>query len=244
METTSLKDLLREHIELKGLTPKKIADMTGIPERYIMTLLEGTDEYLPPSPYVHGYITKLSDILNFDKETVWRLYQKESILRHSGNMDRLPNNRFAIQPFSLKWLATGIISITIIIYLGSNIYDILTPPQLAITMPATENSVTAQPTIILQGKTNPAYTIAINGGEVYIEKDGTFKKELELREGLNTVEFYAKKFLGKETRVIRYIVYTPSALTEQGEPASTEQNKAAPTETIEKNDQSTDNKPP
>ena len=41
METTSLKELLREHIELKGLTPKKIADLTGIPDRYIEMLLEG-----------------------------------------------------------------------------------------------------------------------------------------------------------------------------------------------------------
>ncbi len=227
METTSLKDLLREHIELKGFTPKKIADMAGIPERYIMTLLEGTDEYLPPAPYVHGYITKLSDILNFDKETVWRLYQKESVLRHAGNMDRLPNNRFAIRPFNLTWLFLGVIGVALIAYLVSNIYGILIPPELTITVPASEQSTTAQPTIILQGKTDPSYTMAINSSEVYIEKDGTFKKELTLQEGLNTVEFYAKKFLGKETHIIRSIIYTPPA----------------PLETIQKNEQNTSNKP-
>ena len=214
METTSLKDLLREHIELKGLTPKKIADMTSIPERYIMTLLEGTNEYLPPTPYVHGYIAKLAEILDFDKETVWRLYQKESILRHSGNMDRLPNNRFAIRPVKRAWLFGGIIAVALLAYLGSNIWSILTPPLLTITVPATENSTTAQPTIILQGNTDPAYTVAINGSEVYIEPNGSFKKEVVLQEGLNTVEFSAKKLLGKETRIIRYIIYTPPPLVE------------------------------
>lgn len=213
METTSLKDLLREHLELKGLTPKKIADMTSIPERYIMTLLEGTDEYLPPAPYVHGYITKLSGILNFDKETVWRLYQKESLLRRAGNEDRLPGNRFAVKPFNRAWLFGTVIIGAGAAYLIFNLYSIVTPPTLRITVPADENSATAQQTIILQGVTNPAYTLAVNGSEVYIEKNGSFQKEFPLQEGLNTVIFVAKKFLGKETRVMRSIMYTPPPLS-------------------------------
>lgn len=239
METTSLKDLLREHLELKGLTPKKIADMTSIPERYIMTLLEGTDEYLPPAPYVHGYITKLSGILNFDKETVWRLYQKESLLRRAGNEDRLPGNRFAVKPFNRAWLFGTVIIGAGAAYLIFNIYAILTPPALTITIPASENSATAQPTIILQGTTNPAYTLAVNGSEVYIEKNGSFQKEFPLQEGLNTVLFVAKKFLGKETRVVRYIVFTSPPTIESQTDAKIKTN----IHTTQKNEQSTSTNP-
>lgn len=217
METASLKELLREHIELKGLTPKKIADMTGIPDRYIEMLLEGDASRLPPSPYVHGYIAKLSGILNFDKDTMWRLYQKESQLTKSGYADRLPNNRFAIRGISRGWIITICIVIIFLIFGGYNIYGIISSPELIITVPASDGSTVAQETILLQGKTNAAYTVTINDSEVYVAKDGSFQKEIQLQEGINTIEFTVRKFLGKKTNVVRRIIYAPSTPT----PAST-----------------------
>ncbi len=208
METTSLKDLLREHIELKGLTPKKIADLAGIPERYVEILLQGDAAKLPPAPYVHGYITKLSAILNFDKDTMWRLYQKESLLRRSGDRDRLPDNRFAARPISRIVATVGALIAIALAYFGYAAYGAFAPPELIITVPASESSTVAQRVILLQGKTNPAYTITINSSEIYVDSDGGFQKELQLQEGLNTVAFVAKKFLGRETRAVRYIMYT------------------------------------
>jgi len=207
METASLKELLREHIELKGLSPKKIADMTGIPDRYIEMLLEGDTSKLPPSPYVHGYIAKLSGLLNFDKETMWRLYQKESSLTKSGRDDRLPNNRFAVHGISRGWAVGIFVAVACILFGGYNIYGIVAAPELVITVPASEGSTVAQETILLQGKTDPSYVVTINGSEVYVGKDGLFQKELQLQEGINTVEFVVRKFLGKETHVVRHIVY-------------------------------------
>lgn len=209
METTSLKDLLREHIELKGLTPKKIADLAGIPERYIDMLLEGDATKLPPAPYVHGYIAKLSAILNFDKETMWRLYQKESLLSRSGMNDRLPNNRFASRTITRTGTVVVLALGAIIAYGAYAAYGAFMAPKMAITVPINETSEVAQPTIMLQGKTDPAYTVQVNGSEVYVDTDGDFRKELQLREGVNMVEFTAKKFLGRETRILRTIIYSP-----------------------------------
>lgn len=211
METASLKELLREHIEIKGLSPKKIADMTGIPDRYIEMLLQGDTSKLPPSPYVHGYIAKLSGILNFDKDTMWRLYQKESSLTKSGRNDRLPNNRFAVKGISRGWAVGGFLLVALVLFGGYNIYGIIASPELVITVPASDNSTVAQETILLQGKTDPAYVVTVNGSEVYVGKDGLFQKEIQLQEGVNTVEFAARKFLGKETRVLRNIVYVVPA---------------------------------
>lgn len=207
MENASLKNLLREHIELKGFTPKKISELTSIPERYIHALLEGNDAHLPPSPYVHGYITKLSAVLNFDQETMWRLYQKEAVLRSAGQYDRLPNNRFAIKSLERKWMVGGIIGIILLAYLGFNLYDILTPPRLAIIVPAEESITVNREVVIIKGAADPSYTLTINGSEVPIDKDGLFEKEYALQPGGNSIEFIAKKFLGKELRIIRTIVY-------------------------------------
>ncbi len=208
METASLKELLREHIELKGLSPKKIADMTGIPDRYIEMLLEGDTSKLPPAPYVHGYIAKLSGILNFDKDTMWRLYQKESSLTKSGRDDLLPKNRFAVRSISRGWTLAGFIIVACVLFGGYNIYGIIASPELVITIPASDNSTVAQETILLQGKTDPAYIVTVNGSEVYVGKDGLFQKEIQLQEGINSVEFVVRKFLGKEARIVRNILYT------------------------------------
>lgn len=215
METASLKDLLREHIELKGLTPRKIADLAGIPERYIDMLLEGDARKLPPAPYVHGYITKLSAILNFDKETMWRLYQKESSLSRSGMNDRLPNNRFASRTITRGGTAIVLVLGAAVAYGAYAAYGALVTPDMEITVPINESSEVAQPTIMLQGTTDPAYTVKVNGSEVYVEADGDFRKELQLQEGLNTVEFTAKKFLGRETRIVRTIIYSPRETEEE-----------------------------
>ncbi len=223
METASLKELLREHIELKGLTPKKIADMTGIPDRYIEMLLDGDASRLPPSPYVHGYIAKLSGILNFDKDTMWRLYQKEAPLTRSGREDRLPNNRFAMRRVSHAWVVTLVVILVVVAFGGYNIYGILTPPAVIITVPASDNSTVAQKTILLQGKTDATYTVTINGSEVYVGPDGSFQKELQLQEGVNGVEFVVRKFLGKETHIVRHIVYAPPPSLPQLGPASPSQ---------------------
>jgi hypothetical protein len=170
-------------------------------------LLEGDTSKLPPSPYVHGYIAKLSGILNFDKETMWRLYQKESALMKSGRDDRLPNNRFAVRGMR-RGLAAGAFILAAVIMFGVyNAYDAFTAPELVITVPASDNSTVAQETILLQGRTDPSYVVTINGSEVYVGQGGLFQKEIRLDEGINTVEFSARKFLGKETKIIRNIVY-------------------------------------
>ena len=236
METTSLKDLLREHIELKGLTPRKIADLAGIPERYIDMLLEGDAAKLPPAPYVHGCITKLSAIHNFDKETMWRLYQKESLLSRSAVNDRLPNNRFASRAITRTGTAIVLALGAIVTYGGYAAYGALMRPAMTITVPINESSEVAQPTIMLQGTTDPAYTVKVNGSEAYVEADGDFRKELQLQEGRNTVEFTAKKFLGRETRIVRTIIYSlreTEETPEEGEPIKKPNGKNNATSTEE-----------
>ena len=209
MENATLKDLLKEHMELKGLSLKKVSETTGIPERYMEALVEGKNNNLPPSPYVRGYINKLANLLDFDKESIWRLYKEEAALHSSGAWDKLPNNRFAIKSLNKKWLIIGVVAVFLTLYLSTNVYEMLRKPNLEITDPIEESFISETPNIILKGKVDSSNTLTINGEEVYVEKNGNFSKEQNLQPGLNTVEFVAKKFLGKESRVIRQIIYQP-----------------------------------
>ncbi len=208
MEKADFRDLFKEHIESKGFNIKKLAELTGIPERYIEALATGQGQtLLPPAPYVRGYLSKLSLVLDFDKEAMWRLYQDDSRIHRSGQTDKLPSNRFAVKTLNKRWLIGGLASLFLFFYLGINVYQMFNAPTLKIIFPATETLVWSQPSIILRGVVESANTLTINGIEVYVSKDGNFEKDYSLLPGLNTIEFIAKKFLGRENKVVRQVIY-------------------------------------
>lgn len=215
MEKTNFRDLFKEHLELKGLNSKKLAELTGIPERYIEALTEGQDKNLPPAPYVRGYIYKLSLILDFDKESMWRLYQSDARIHRSGQTDRLPSNRFAVKTINKKWLMGILVGTFLVLYLGTNVYQMFNAPNIRINFPATETLVWKNPSITLRGIAESINTLTINGVEVYVSKDGKFEKSYSLQPGLNTLEFVAKKFLGRETKILRQVIYAEEQGTEE-----------------------------
>ena len=49
MDSASFKDFLQEYVDIKGLSLKKVSDLTGVPERYIEAMLEGNNQALPPA---------------------------------------------------------------------------------------------------------------------------------------------------------------------------------------------------
>ena len=206
MENANFHDLLKEHVELKGFTAKKLAELTSIPERYITALLDGQDRVLPAAPYVRGYIAKLSSVVDLDKDAMCRLYQSAARVQRSGQLDRLPSNRFVIKTIDKRWLIGGLVGLFLVFYLGTNVYQMFNAPDLKIIFPSAESLIWESPTITLRGILDSVNILTINGVEVYVGRDGKFEKEYTLQPGLNTIEFIAKKFLGKETKVVRQII--------------------------------------
>lgn len=215
MENAAFKDFLQEYADIKGLSPKKISDLTGVPERYIEALLAGDSPNLPPPPYVRGYISKLALVLDFDKEEMWRLYKKEFNLTGSGASDTLPINRFAIKKINKKMALVIFVVLLFLIYLGWNFNKFLGLPALELIYPASENLIVAQPLVSVEGKTDINNKLTINGVEIYVDDDGHFQKDFSLDPGLNTVEIIASKLLGRESKTIKKIIYQPVEETNQ-----------------------------
>lgn len=212
-EIKSLKELIQEQVELKGLSAARLQQLTGIPERFLQALLQGEFNKMPAAPYVRGYLMKISEILNLNGEEIWRHYKKETEVKTSGAADRLPENRFAIKTVKNKkgviiWTA---IAIAMIVYLVFNINRILGRPSITITIPSSEISMTTYPAVTLTGKIDPKDTLKINGQEITVNKNGEFEKTHSLQLGLNNFEFSIKRFLGKETNVARQIIYQPQS---------------------------------
>ena len=203
----NLKTLLDEALELKNVNHEKLAEITGIPERYIWAIQNLDMEKLPAAPYVRGYIKKISEVLRLNHDELWELYKIEIKLKQSGAQDKLPANRFAINHVSKQ---TKFISLTIILltaYLVINLNRLIGEPSLEIIYPQDLIVAVSTNPILVSGNMEQRDKLTINDEEIFVNTDGIFLKEYYLQPGLNTIEFKAKRLLGREKTVLRKVLY-------------------------------------
>ena len=206
MEKT-LENILREQLQLKGISIQKLRQHTGIADRYLHALLEGKHEKLPPAPYTRGYLMKIATALDLNGEELWNLYKNGSGVKSSGPLDRLPGNRFALKKINKGWMIGGIVGIVIIFYVIVNAGRFVGTPSLTITNPKEATTIVNEDTILLTGTINPNDKLIIGGEEVTPNTEGSFEYPYKLEVGLNQIEFSVKKFLGKERKEIKQVVY-------------------------------------
>lgn len=205
----TLKELLTETMDLRGLNIERLSALTNIPKRHLAAFCGGDFKNLPAAPYVRGYLVKLAETLGVDGDLFWRAYQSEHSPKTSGAFDKLPSNRFAIKRFNKKVAVVAIVSLFVIIYLAWRINEFWGVPTIEIISPAADGLIVNSPTIKLAGRINSADKLTVNGEEIVSDSGGRFEKEFALQPGINTAEFKVKKILGKETKIIRQIIYQP-----------------------------------
>jgi hypothetical protein len=210
MEHKDFRTILNDLMEQKNLTAKRLAELTNIPERFIEALQKMDIKNLPAIPYVRGYLKKLSEILHLNYEELRALYEKELIHRASGASDKLPANRFAIQSFKKKGVIISVVILTLLLYILINVPSFFGLPPLEVSYPNSPTTIVTNPVIVLEGKFNPKDKLTINNKEQLGDANGQFRVTFNLQPGLNTVEFKVKRFLGRETQIIRQILYQPS----------------------------------
>ena len=204
-----LKTLLNETLELRNINHEKLAELTGVTERYLWAIQNLEIDKLPSAPYVRGYLKKISEVLRLNHDEIWELYKKELDHKQSGAFDTLPSNRFAIKQLSRREIFFGALGIILALYLLLNARQLIGRPNLVIVNPETSVTATPDEKIILFGKLEQRDKLTINGEEVFISRDGNFSKEYSLQPGLNTIEFKASRLLGKEVTIIKEIIYQP-----------------------------------
>ena len=192
-------------MESKGMDAGKLADLTDVPQRFIVSLVDGDFKNLPSEPYIRGYLFKVAGVLDADPNFLWRSFRQSSEIHSSGSADLLPANRFSLQRISSKKVWIVLIVLIVLGFLGFRVDSILGMPTLEITLPET----TTSQTINVTGKVNPGDTLTLNNEVVYPDERGQFEKEVQLETGLNTLEFRAKRFLGRETRIVKQVFYQP-----------------------------------
>lgn len=212
-EDITFEEFLAARMREKGLSAKRLSEMTGIAPAHLENLISGHFDVLPSAPYFRGYLIRLGKTLDFDGEAWWKRIQKGTPARRSGPSDALPSNRF-MKRDAQKWIwVTGIIVLLVVLYLAFELSRIIGKPVLTVTTPPQTPYITASSTLTLAGVVQGADTLYLsNGGassseEIMVSPDGTWQKSVLLQGGPNAFRLTAKKFLGSETTVTEEVIY-------------------------------------
>lgn len=210
----TFEQFFAEKIKERGVSLKKLSEMTGIAPAHIENLLRGDFENMPSAPYFHGYLLRIGEALGFDGEEWWVRLRKEGVVKNSGELDTLPRNRFIKQspPNYLWWIGAGVI---VLIYLAFQAPHIFGNPVLTVLSPSANPYITGSSTMTLAGTVSDAnslYLVSADGEEeqIIIAADGSWQKGVLLGAGPNSFEILAKKFLGGATSVTEQIFYQVS----------------------------------
>jgi cytoskeletal protein RodZ len=207
--TITFEQFFADRIKEKGISLKKLADVTGIAPAHIESLLRGDFDNMPSAPYFRGYLLKLGEELNFDGEEWWRLLKKNGIVKNSGSTDTLPHNRFLRQaPPKYLWAIGAVILLAI--YFAFQAPHIFGRPTLTVTFPDATPYTTTSSTLVLSGMVTNADALYLNDTqEIPVASGGAWQETVLLGAGPNPFKITAKKFLGGTTDVTEVILYEP-----------------------------------
>jgi transcriptional regulator with XRE-family HTH domain len=208
-EEIPFEKIFTERLKQKGISIKKLAEVTGIARNHLENIASGNFKDMPSAPYFRGYLIRIGKVLDFDGETWWEEIKKGSVVKKSGIKDTLPENRFTKKrPMRLIWI--GAVIIIVIVYAVLRFAQISGKPGIALVFPAQNPYNASSPEITLQGTITNADSLSVNGDGVPITAGGAWQKDVLLQNGLNTFALSAKKFLGGESDVVEQILYTPA----------------------------------
>jgi cytoskeletal protein RodZ len=209
-EEINFQTFFAAKIKDRGISLKKLSEVTGIAPGHLEAMIHGRFDDLPSAPYVHGYLVRLGKALDFDGEAWWERVKKEGFAKNSGPDDNLPTNRF-IRKSPAKFVWMGVAAILIIIYLAFQIPILFGKPSLAITFPSQNPYTTTTSTLTIEGTVQGANSLSLNSDSITVAQDGSWQETVLLQNGLNTFDISAKRLLGGSNNITEQIFYQGSA---------------------------------
>lgn len=111
-----------------------------------------------------------------------------------------------ITPKKIVFFLFVLFFVLVALYFWREICFLVRPPSLEVFQPPAD-IVVNQEKFEVVGKTTPFAHLTLNGEELYLDKDGGFRKEIALSGGLNTLKIEAKNRFGKTNTIIRKIIF-------------------------------------
>ena len=210
-DNLKLNDYLIQRRKFLKISFSDLAHRTSIPIRHLKKIEKGEWCDLPPGVYVKGFLKKYAQAVGLDEGELAVRYESEwqNICLVPGVSKKISNgSRFGfLNQISFRRAIIGLMALFILSYLAWQFEPILEHPKLVLNSPVSEDISATSPSLTLEGQITPGSILTINNEQVYAEENGKFKKEVELLPGLNVLEIKAVSRFGKETKIVRRVIY-------------------------------------
>ena len=219
----SLGLIIKDARKKKEVSLQQAEMDTKIRIKYLIALEKDDYSNMPADVYNIGFLIRYCDYLNIDKNKYLRQYKEEKKVYDEINKKNIqPSKKGIISPGrpdtfknKLRFVLTPqILTTTVIIFLVFGILGYIwfqvksfaAPPHLDVNNPA-EQIIVSEKKILISGKTDPVAELRINGRVAGIQENGNFSQNVELIEGINTIEIKAYNKANKETvKIIQVLV--------------------------------------
>lgn len=209
-------EVIKNKRESLGKNLNTVSVDTKIQKRFLEYIEDNQFERFDSEIFATGFLKIYSKYLGLDVEKLLALYRRshpvnnKSSKKNSKVKSTGKKERIKVSPKLIGILLLSLFLISIIGYVGYQIYKFQKPPLLTISQPLNE-SVSQESIITLKGNTEDFAVVEINGTQTDVNDDGNFEKQLELKEGVNTISIKAWKEsnIKLQTVVTLKVVYTP-----------------------------------
>ena len=193
----------------KGYTLEEVSKATKIRASFLSAIEKGEYKKLPSGTYAHGFVRNYAKFLGLPEHELLALFKREydeekfqkvlpeGLLRR----DDFPLKRIKFaQTFKILILLFTVLVAYIIFQYRAAIFN----PMLSVAKP-TEGEIIKTQEVDIVGKTDPNSTVFINNETASLDKDGNFKKTINVFPGKAKIVIKAVNNFNKTTVLERHI---------------------------------------
>lgn len=224
IQIETLSEYLRQVREYYSYELEEVADKTGIKLKFLEALESGKFLLLPPDVYVAGFLRQLASVYSVDYGVLLQQYKKERLIQQQVNNQGVVEKGWRGKIFKglvitpkLLSLAGGAIFVLFTAgYIVWQVFSINRTPHLEIYQPQSRQVIT-ESFVNVEGKTDPGMSVTINNDPVFVERDGSFKKQVGLSSGPKSLVVAAKNKFDKSVSITLEVMGQPLQQPKHGQ---------------------------
>lgn len=205
---------LRRIREERKIDIAQVAKTLRINKKYLEILESGEYDKLPPGTYGGSFLREYAGFLGINNKEILNFFSqsKENKTDKKNKLFVQKTTRgfyFLSIPKIIKNILIIIAVVVCLFYLSFYINRIVSAPELKVVSPDDNISLNVY-SVEVSGIVDQEAELRINEELILPEASGFFKKEVDLKTGLNTVIIRAKKKYSKENTIIKKILVDPN----------------------------------
>ena len=210
LDSASIGTKIKSLRKRQGISLDMIAGSTHIHRKYLDAFERDAYHELPDPLYARHFLKMFVEELGGDASYFIERFDEEcGTCPADVTKLRMPRQRIG-KRLLRQWRSIlgklGIVALAILllVYIGTQIHTLLSPPNLLVDSPPDDIQTTTA-SIMVAGQTDREVSVRVNNEPVLTDPTGRFQKQITLTRGLNIIVIDASKKYGNANTVRRSV---------------------------------------